>query len=103
MERSFEVDSFPALTRALDNLQISSDSPSLLIRQNSRSLVADPGMRSSTARVHPQHMREPQILNQSCMHDFDGHGDIFPAFLADVSLLTAGPDIIVVREIDIED
>lgn len=48
-------------------------------------------------------MLEAEILAQSGVNHFYGHGHKRPAFVADVGFRAACSDVVVVRQIDIED
>ena len=48
-------------------------------------------------------MLEAEVLPQSSVDDFDSHGDKSPAFVADVSFIATGTDLVVICQIEIED
>lgn len=96
------VDFLPALRAAADHLEVPGDGPALLVVHGARLLVAHPGVRASPARVHPHDVLEAKVLAQRHVHDLDGHGDELPAPAADVGLVAARADVVVVRQIDIE-
>lgn len=47
-------------------------------------------------------MLETKVLTQRNVYYSDSHRDELPAFYADVGLVTASPDVVVIRQIDIE-
>lgn len=59
-------------------------------------------MRATPARVHPHDVLEAEVVPQRRIDDLDGHGDELPAFYADVSLVAARADTVVVCQVDIE-
>ena len=59
-------------------------------------------MDTSPARVDPHDVLETEIVAQHGGDDLDSHGHEAPAFVADVCLVAAGSDIIVVRQIYIK-
>ena len=102
MQRPPHIDLLPALRTALDHLQITSNRPPLLVIHSPRLLVADPGVGTTSTRVHPHDVAEAKVLAEGEVDNLDGHGHELPAFVADVGLVAAGTDVIVVCQIDIE-
>lgn len=47
-------------------------------------------------------MLEAEIVTQCHINDLDGHGNELPAFVADIRLVAARSNVIVIRQIDIE-
>jgi hypothetical protein len=47
-------------------------------------------------------MLEAKIISQSNINHFDCHRDELPAFVADVCFVTAGTNVIIVRQIYIK-
>ena len=47
-------------------------------------------------------MLEAEVLPERGIRDFDGHDDESPALVADVCLVAARSNLVVVRQIDIE-
>ena len=103
MQRSLDVHLLPRLRAALYNLEVARHRPPLRVRHGSRPLVADPGVGSPSPAVHPQHVLEAKVLRQRGLHHLDRHHDECPAFVADVGGGAAGPDRVVVCEINVED
>lgn len=59
-------------------------------------------MRATAARVHPHDVLEAEVVPQRRVYDFNGHGHELPALQADVGLVAARADVVVVCQIDIE-
>lgn len=59
-------------------------------------------MGAATARVDPQDVPEAEVVAQRGVDDLDGHGHELPAFEADVGLVAARADVVVVGQIDVE-
>lgn len=102
VQRSPYVDFLAALRATTNDFEVSRDSPALLVVHRPRLLVAHPGVRATSSRVHPQDVPEAEVLAQRHVHHLDGHRDELPAPVADVGLVAARPDVVVVRQIDIE-
>lgn len=96
------VDLLPTLRTPLQHLQVSRDSPPLLIIHEARLAVTHPGVGATSARVDPHDVLEAKVLAQGGVGDLDGHGYELPALEADVGLVAAGTDVVVVGQIDIE-
>lgn len=47
-------------------------------------------------------MLESEVVPQSNVNHFDSHSDKLPTFVADISLVTTGTDIIVIGQINIK-
>lgn len=96
------VDLLPALSATADYLEVSGDRPTLLVVHRPRLLVAYPGVCTSSSRIHPHDMLEAKVLAQRHIHYLDSHGDELPTAVADIGLVAARTDLVVVRQIDIE-
>lgn len=96
VQRSPQVDFLAALRATTDHFEVSRDSPTLLVVHRAGLLITDPGVRSSSARVHPHDVLEPEVFPQRHVHDFDSHRDELPAPVADVRLVTACTDVVVI-------
>ena len=103
MQWSFHINFLATLCSAFDNFEISCNGPPLLIVHVPCSFVANPGVGASPTRVHPHDVLEPEIISQGHIDDFDCHCDEGPAFVADVCLIAACPNLVIIRKIDIED
>lgn len=103
MQRPLDIDLFPALVAAAQQLQIASNGPALLIVHFSCPLVADPAMRASASRVDPQQMLETKVFSERHVNDLDGHGDKSPALLTDASATATRANLVVVRHVNIKD
>lgn len=102
MQWSLNIDSLSPLCPALYDLEIPSNRSSLLIVHQSSLLVANPGVSSSSSRVDPHDMLETKIVSQRNINHFDCHSNELPALIADVGFVTAGANIIVIRQIYIK-
>lgn len=102
VQRPAHVDLLPALRAAADDLEVTGDGPALLVVHGAGLLVADPGVGAAAARVHPHDVAEAEVLAQGHVDDLDGHGDELPAPVADVGLVAARADVVVVRQVDVE-
>lgn len=102
MERPPEVNFLRALRTAFDDFKISSNGLAHLVRYGSRLLVAYPGVNTSSARVHPQDVFEAEVVPQCPIKDLDRHGHKLPTLDADIGLVAARSDLVVVRQVDIE-
>lgn len=102
MKRPPEIDLLPALRTAPDDFQIPRDGAPLLVVHGTRLLVADPRVRATTARVHPHDVLKPEVVPQCCVDGLDGHCHELPAFVADVGLVAACADAVVICQVDIE-
>lgn len=102
MQWPAHIDLLPALGTAPDDLEIARDGPSLLVIHNAGLFVANPRVSTTTTRVHPHDVLEAKVIPQGHIDRLDGHCHELPTFIADVGLVTARPDIIVVCQIDIE-
>lgn len=65
-------------------------------------LVAHPGVATSAARIDPEDVLEAKVFPQSRVENLDGHRHELPTLGTNVGLVTAGSDVIVVCQIDIE-
>ena len=65
-------------------------------------LVAHPGMGSSSSRVDPHDVLEPKVVSQGDIDDLDCHSHELPALVANIGLIAAGSDIVIVSQINIE-
>lgn len=102
VQRSPDINLLPALRTALDDFEVASNSFTLLVVHVSRLLVANPGVSSSSSRVDPHDVFESKIISQCDIYHLDGHSHELPAFVADVRLVAASSDIVVISQIDIE-
>lgn len=102
VQRPPQIDLLTTLAATLDHLQIPSDGPALLVLHRPRLLVAHPGVGTSASGVYPHDVFEAEILPQGRVDDLDRHDHEPPALGADVRLVAARPDLVVVRQIDIE-
>lgn len=102
MQRPWHIDFLPALSPSLDNVEVAHHRPPLLIAHPPRRPVTHPSVHASPPRVYPHDMPEPKVLPQSSVHHLDRHRRKAPALAADVGLVAARPDLIVVRQVDIE-
>ena len=102
MQWPSDIDLLPALRTSLDHLEVSRNRPPLLIIHAPHLLVTHPRVSTSPSRVHPHDMLKPEIFTQRHINDFDRHGDELPALDANVGVVAACSDVIVVRQIDIE-
>lgn len=97
-----DVHLLATLCTTFENLQVPCHGPPLLVFHSPRLLIADPGVGTTPTRVDPHDVLEAEILAQCLVHHLDGHCDELPTLDANVCLVAACPDIVVVREIDIE-
>ena len=102
VQRPRHVDLLPALCASLDNVEVPHHRPPLLVAHLPRRAVTDPGVHASPPRVHPQDVLEPKVLPQRRVDHLDRHRREGPALAADVRLVAARADVVVVRQIDIE-
>ncbi len=103
MQGSLDIHLLAALRASLDHFQVAGDGPSFMVVHLTGTFVADPRVGTSSTRVDPEDVPETKIILERGIHDLDGHGDEGPASTADVGLGATGPDLIIVRQIDIED
>lgn len=87
---------------ASHHLKVARDGLPLLVVQGPCLLVADPGVDTTTTRVNPEDVIVAKVLPQGRLQDFDGHGREFPALAADVGLVAACSDVVIVCQVDIE-
>jgi len=102
VERPLHINTLATLSSALNNLKISSDSSPLLVIHLPSFLVTHPCVSSSSSRVYPHNVLEAKIITQCHINNLDSHSDELPAFIADIGLVTACPNVIVIGQIDIE-
>lgn len=102
MQRSPQVDLLSALRATPNDLEVPRDGPALLVVHGAGLLIADPGVRATTARVHPYNVLETEVVAQRGVEHLDRHGHELPAFQTNVGLIAARADAVVVRQIDIE-
>lgn len=75
-----------------------------LIGQGTGSLVAYPGMDTTTSGIKPRHVGEAEILLKSFIHDLDGHLHVSPASAANLGPgATTATHVIVIRQVNIKD
>lgn len=91
-----------ALRTTLYHLKVTGNSPSLLVVQAADLLVAHPGVCTSATGVNPHDVLEAKVVSQRRVDDLDRHGHECPALVADVGLVAAGTNVVVVRQVDIE-
>lgn len=103
VQGTFEVDFLAALAAAADDLEVACDGLAAVVGQTAGARVADPSVRAAPTRVDPENVLEAEIVTESRVDDLDGHGDEGPAFLANVCLVAAGADVVVVCQVDVED
>lgn len=103
MQRSFHIHLLPTLRSTFDDFQISCNSLPLLVVHVSGSSVADPGVSTSSTGVDPHDVLKPKVVPQSYIDYFDRHGDEAPTFVADVRLVAARSNLVIVRQIDVKD
>lgn len=102
VQRPPHVDLFAALGAAPDDLKVAGDGAALLVVEEAGLLVADPGMGTTAARVDPEDVAEAKVVAQGGVDDLDGHDHEAPAAGADVGLVAAGTDLVVVGQVDVE-
>lgn len=90
------------LCTTFENLQVSCHSPPLLVLHSPRLLIADPGVGTTSTRVNPHNVLEAEIVTQRLVYHLNSHSDELPALDADICLVAACPNIIVICQIDIE-
>ena len=59
-------------------------------------------MSTSSARVYPEDMLETEVFAKTSVNHFDGHGHEGPAFVAYVCFVATCADLIIIRQIEIE-
>jgi hypothetical protein len=102
VQRSLDSNLLTTLRASLQNLKIAGNGLSLLVIKVTRFPVAYPSVGTTTTGVHPHDVLETEVITQSHIDDLDGHCDELPALVADVGLVAARTDIVVIRKIYIE-
>jgi hypothetical protein len=102
VKRSFDIDLLATAGTTSDNPKVPNNGPPLLIVHVAYLLIADPCVNTSTTRVDPHDMFKAKVLAQCIINDLDGHGHELPALVANIGLVAAGTDVVVVCQIDIK-
>ena len=65
--------------------------------------VRDPAVDAPAPRVHPEEVLEAEVLAQGPVQDLEGERHELPALVADGRARAAGPDVVVVGHVNVED
>ena len=65
--------------------------------------VRDPAVDAPAPRVHPEEVLEAEVLAQGPVQDLEGERHELPALVADGRAGAAGPDVVVVGHVNVED
>lgn len=103
MQRSFYVHFLATLCSTFDDFKIACDSFSFLVIHVPCSFVANPCVSTPSPGVYPHDVFKPKVVPQCYINDFDCHGDEGPAFVTDVRFVATGSDLVIIRQIDVED
>lgn len=102
MQRPTEINPLAALLATTNHVEIPRDRLALMVVQLPRLFITHPGVSTATARVDPEYVLEAKVVPQRRVEDLDGHGHELPALVANVGLVAARADVVVVCQVDIE-
>lgn len=102
MQRPSQIHPLTTLGTTDNDLEIASNDGPLTVIQIPRGFVRDPGVDTSSPRIYPHDVLESKVVAERSSNNLDSHGHKLPALVADVCLVTAGTDIVVVGQINIE-
>ena len=103
VEWSLQIDLFAALYSTFDHFQIPRESLPSLVVHVPGSFIAYPCVCSSSTRINPHNVPEPEVFSQRRIYHLDRHSDKRPAPLADLCFVATSAYLVVVCQVYVKD
>mmetsp|Transcript_25492 Transcript_25492/g.78556 ORF Transcript_25492/g.78556 Transcript_25492/m.78556 type:complete len:312 (-) Transcript_25492:249-1184(-) len=103
VERRLELRLLCRVLVARDDGEVLDDGEARVVGELAARGVGDPAVDAAAARVDPHDVLEAEVVAERGVDDFDGRVHVVPALAADARALAAGPDVVVVGKVNVED